>query len=416
MPFPSFPLPVGSLLGLVSFCAWSIAKISTLFAGNSTAGRAHVVLAPSLEGSGGDQAMLDVLLRRIRREWDAEVVLLSYHGWERYDAFRQRYGIRVEYLSSFILRPFRFGALMKRTAFFTFVGADIVDGGYGALKALLRLAVVRCFAAAGAKSAIISFSFSGEPARAMVSALRAMPEKIRLCVRDPVSADRVESIVGRPVVRSADLAFLLAPDRTGTDAEKTWIEAQKATGRVVVGVCVNALFVKDHAADAYSVLVDKLLAENESLAVLIIPHDFRKNSEDLNAAKSLFDSIDTRFGERIFILDHYKSAGQLKTVAGLTDTIVSGRMHFAIAGLGQGVPAFCIRYQGKFEGIFALFGLADYVGRMSVDVSDVTADPGRTAILVSRFLDTRAQTRAELLKKLPDIRALSENNFCFEDP
>lgn len=82
-------------------------------------------------------------------------------------------------------------------------------------------------------------------------------------------------------------------------------------------------------------------------------------------------------------------------------------MHLAIAALGKGVPAICIAYQGKFEGLYQHFGLsaADLLSPSSF----LTQDGIKSALI--EFIDQSDEIRENVGKRLPEILAMSKRNF-----
>lgn len=61
------------------------------------------------------------------------------------------------------------------------------------------------------------------------------------------------------------------------------------------------------------------------------------------------------------------------------DAVVTGRMHLAIACLGQSVPAACISYQDKVEGLYQLLGLEG----LAIDAQFVHSPDASTGLMVN---------------------------------
>jgi polysaccharide pyruvyl transferase WcaK-like protein len=112
-----------------------------------------------------------------------------------------------------------------------------------------------------------------------------------------------------------------------------------------------------------------------------------------------------RFGPRLHMVDGLLDAWDAKAIAGAVDLVLTGRMHFAIAALGQGTPPVSVVYQGKFEGLMQHFGLEaeplllapDKVGSGDAALAAATANAERL--------------RSKILAVLPRVEALSRSNF-----
>ncbi|TLN28532.1 glycosyl transferase family 1, partial [bacterium] len=99
-------------------------------------------------------------------------------------------------------------------------------------------------------------------------------------------------------------------------------------------------------------------------------------------------------------------AAEIKAICGQLDLALSGRMHMAIACLGQGTPVACITYQGKFEGLYRHFELD------GLTIDPVTAtQPGRLAAFFLPVIDRREAIRRQIQSQLPKVRVLAAENF-----
>jgi polysaccharide pyruvyl transferase WcaK-like protein len=372
-----------------------------------------VLMAPSVEGSRGDAAMMEVLLGNLRRTFDGRVVLLCYRRGERYQEFVDRFGVEVRCLEHFARHPLLFRHLLRRTHTFRFIGADIVDGFYSARTTLLRLVVAQAFAHAGCEARMISFSFSATPAENVSEMWRRLPSSLGLLVRDPESQRRLERLLGRTLSRAADLAFLLEPDEKGVEHEIQRIDAERARGQIVVGVGVNALLLDAAGRRALGAILSQLCAENPFLSLVLVAHDFRTNSSDLDAARDTAKNVAPEVAGRISLIDTPYGPRQLKAIASHLDAVFSGRMHFSIAALSQGIPAFCMRYQGKVEGLLELVGLADEIENVSVASEAVSSDWKGVAERVRAFIERRKDLGVRISRELAGVRQLSGLNLQF---
>ncbi|HSW15180.1 MAG TPA: polysaccharide pyruvyl transferase family protein, partial [Solimonas sp.] len=101
------------------------------------------------------------------------------------------------------------------------------------------------------------------------------------------------------------------------------------------------------------------------------------------------------------------SAPALKAVAGAMDGVVTGRMHLAIAALGQGRPVAGLTYQDKFQGLFRHFELPT---DLLMPPSQVV-EPDRLTDLLRRFHADLAELEATVRRRLPQVQELALANL-----
>jgi polysaccharide pyruvyl transferase WcaK-like protein len=370
-----------------------------------------VLMAPSVEGSRGDAAMMEVLLSDLRRSYSGRSVLLCYRRTERHADLVRQFGVEVESLERLARNPLHFRQLLNRTHTFRLIGADIVDGFYSPLTTLLRLSAAQTFAYAGCDARIISFSFCATPAPSVAELWRRLPPSLGLLVRDPESQRRLSALLGREVQQAADLAFLLESDDTGTEEHLHWIAAEQARGQRVVGIGVNALLVDAAGRRALARVLANLATRDQHLSLLLVSHDFRAKSSDLEAARDTLSHLPRELLPRVSVIAREYGPRQLKAIAKRLDAVVSGRMHFSIAALSQGVPAFCFRYQGKVEGLLELVGLARELDAVSIDSGSLEPQWELVAERVHAFLQRRQDLARGISARLEQLRALSALNL-----
>ena len=374
-----------------------------------------VILAPAPQGSRGDAAVLDALIGELSSCSDLPITVLSYRHDEKYIQLAERYGISVQPLAALARRPWIFIDLLSSTKFFRFTAADVIDGVYGEFNALLRIAITETFARAGAESAIISFSLSGKSMPVCLRALRRLPEAVGLVPRDLVSRKRLEEAIGHPATQGADAAFLLRSDATGVHSEVLdWIERQKQAGQQLVGLGFNALLYspsKPEVIKSLSKLTELLTYSEENRAVIFIPHDFRNETSDYLLSKTIFENLTPAAENRVMLLDHPYGPQQLKFVVSHMDAIISARMHLAIAGLSQAIPAFGLRYQGKFEGLYQHLNLLDLFETLTVDADLAIKSPEFTFELIRAFLSQLDDVSSRVKKQVPKVKSLALENI-----
>lgn len=311
------------------------------------------------------------------------------------------------------------GGLLGRRRSLYVMGADVIDGAYGLHNSGLAARSASLAVAAGCGATILGCSCRAEPAPGAMAQLRAMPESVRLCARDPVSRERFERHTGRPVEQVADVAFLLTPDPSHPTAEgvRAWADGQRSAGRRVLAVNVNpqgfekkgglSEGVAEPLRAAHAETLARLLRERPGLSVLLVPHDTREPFGDEHAAGFLHGVLAPEFGERVRLVKLPLRADVIKAIAGCADAVLAGRMHFTIAALGMGVPTACVTYVGKFDGLFELVGLP----RELLVSPAGAADAGVLHAAASSFLDGLGGHASSVASALPRVKALAMRNF-----
>jgi polysaccharide pyruvyl transferase WcaK-like protein len=380
------------------------------------AGRILIVPPARHRGSLGDEAMMTALAQRVLARGAREVALLSSDLNDAWGipgttaAVVSDEGVLGAYTEAF-----RFVSAVLRHEHCYVIGADVLDGYYSESTALRLLRLAAAAADAGVPCTIAGFSLNAAPRPAVVHALRTLPESVRLVCRDAVSQRRLVQHVGRPADLAADLAFLLAPavDSPGVREILGWIEAQKRDGRLVIGINANPLVAARDGEGADAVLAARygdmlvdLASDASRASFVLIPHDVRPGIGDVDVIARIAASLPSAVRARCRMIDAGVRAAEVKAICGALDVVVSGRMHLAIAALGQSVPAACIAYQGKFEGLFQHFQLGD----LTIE-PDKALIPGALSAFVGGMLDRRAAIRESIARALPGVLALATKNI-----
>lgn len=294
-----------------------------------------------------------------------------------------------------------------------FIGADVIDGVYGVDGDCKRLGLLDLAARAGMKTAAINFSVSATPGATATQRLRALPQ-MPMHARDPVSVDRFRTLTGREPVAVADVAFLLTPEARAPEAQAAiaWIREQKAAGRRVLAVNAGGTTFAKMKGDGVAALAECLenwLAASPDRAVLVLPHDYKPAPVgDVKPLEQVAERLSATSPDRVRMVRFPFGAWDAKAIAGEVDCALVARMHFAIACLGMGVPALCVVYQGKFEGLMQHFGLKDVLIPL-----EEAHDPRVLADRLAGFEARLPELRAQIAARLPAVKALSERNFAW---
>ncbi|MSP82195.1 MAG: hypothetical protein EXQ94_04480 [Alphaproteobacteria bacterium] len=293
------------------------------------------------------------------------------------------------------------------------LGADVMDGCYGDSITEMMCDIANTGAASGVPTVLAGFIWSEKPTDGAIRNLRGLHPSVVCNLRDPVSLDRFQLKVGRPANPVADLAFLLRPRVTTTEvaAVLAWMDDVRSNGGRLVVMNVNKLATRALQGSVDQIFADvanHLLAQRGYLHLVLMYHDFRDAQKEAETIGAIHGRILAPHGHRVLKVLGATDAWCAKGVAGAADLVLTGRMHLAIAALGAGVPAVCIVYQGKFEGLMQLFALEDVIlepGRID-SVAPVLACMGRALARLDEM-------KATINSRLPLVRKLALKNVEF---
>jgi polysaccharide pyruvyl transferase WcaK-like protein len=381
---------------------------------------AIIAYAAPTFGSLGDQAMFMVAMQNLRASGHKQITLLAEEKpsqrWHLPQNANQVLNPE-HYFSGSFTESIRFqNNFLSNSALFI-IGADVMDGHYSVTESLKKIHLLQMANTLGFATKVFGFSFNESPAVPVVRALKNLPDTVQLLARDPVSHRRLEHTLERPVRLVADLAFLLQPDPTGESAKSTldWIRYQRAHGARVIGINANALLARGNFGDPLPIAVGlartiiELRQMHPDLRFVLIPHDFRGSFNDVMLNRITYEIVsfhNNSLSENIFTMPSPCSSSEVKAVCGELDLVITGRMHLAIACLGQGTPAMCIGYQGKMEGLFEHFELPNMV------LSPIEAFGSKRLVdMANNLLLDLQNLRGQINKYLPKVFSLARKNF-----
>lgn len=367
----------------------------------------------TLFGSIGDDAMITAVLQHARASNpDVEVDILV-EGSNLVDATLQRGFVPVDIFGKpDFIQALAQQFLARKYDCVVVVGADAMDGYYHPLVSAKLLASADLAAAAGIQNVILGFSFNETPHPALAMFYRSLHPECSLKVRDAISLERLKSFAKTNAALVADSAFSLVPSEPDEDT-RAWIARKRGEGYRVMGFNLHPMLFKNADSAQTETIIRRAVeglqfaADARPVCWLLIPHDYREKIGDQAYLKAIAELVPGSKTDRVRYLDGKWSAPVLKGIAGQLDGLVSGRMHLAIAALGKGVPAICIAYQGKFEGLYRHFGLS--AANLLSPAAFLTQDGIKKALV--EFIDQSDEIRERVGKKLPDILAMSKSNF-----
>ncbi|MBN1688568.1 MAG: polysaccharide pyruvyl transferase family protein [Candidatus Omnitrophica bacterium] len=377
-----------------------------------------LLLPPASPGSLGDEAMLLGAIEQLKVLGVEEIGVLSYMESESWERKVKDPVVKHGYLGNILssmeaLKSFL--CAVKTYQYFCCLGADVMDGHYGEQDTLQRFNFLRLADRMGVKTRLLNLSFNEHPALSSVRALRGLPKSIRISARDPLSLMRLEEKGNRPVAQAADLAFLLAPGEKSDQVREIlrWIDEKRKQGFWVIGINANTQHLQvtqdlslPQYVECFLDALEKLHREVVNTVFVLIPHDERGEMNDETILKAIFDKSSPEVRAHTLKVSFPLTACEIRDICAQLDFLLASRMHLAIAALSQAVPAAGISYQGKFEGLFQLFGMDS----MCLRVSDIITPGVLPDFLKLRIIENK-DWKDRIERKLGEIRGLARNNF-----
>jgi colanic acid/amylovoran biosynthesis protein len=384
-------------------------------------GEKRALLLPTASpGNLGDDAVFRATVGELKASGYDFVTIISFREDERYDipgaqtvVLPLHHNPGGDHYLTFVEE------LARYTHYFVW-GADIVDGTHGIEVVMPRCITANLAARLGVKVHLCSFSVAQNRSQKAMELLRGLDPSVLIQCRDPISAQRLRSeLPNRTVEVTADLAFMLISghDAPLAKAAKAWADARRAEGKVLMGVNINDLFCsnfgipKEDLLNAFARGLTGLHEAHPRIAFIYIPHDTHANKmlgkmTDFSLARELHALLPEMIRNDAFLPGEALSAPDVRAICSYLDLIFSSRMHLAIASLAVGTPVFALAYQGKFEGLYAHFGLKD----MFITHQDLKSDTAVIDFLLSAVA-RRAEVRADIARELPRVKALARRNL-----
>lgn len=325
-----------------------------------------LIVSPALQGSLGDEAMIQAIATHLRNHGARKVGLLVFSSgiqWGEVTGI-DRHEMLPGALDHFgLTERAKLARIGESYDASVMIGADVLDGHYSVARSRRRLAMFETLGASGLRLVVAGFSVNGQMDAACHSDLRHLSRKAMLCLRDPESYARLD-VPPAAKALTADTAFLLTPGpRTASEATLiAKLAGMRDSGTEFFACNINAqVFAGQHPTsldrhvEAIAEAVASLKASGAAFNVLLMPHDRRGALSDAVLLQRLEAALRSRGVAEISVMPSDLCPSAVKAIAGLCSAALTGRMHFAIACLGMGVPVLGIPYQGKFEGLFELF-------------------------------------------------------------
>lgn len=293
---------------------------------------------------------------------------------------------------------------------FVVMGADVLDGAYGAINSIQRLRFLNLAAKIGMKTAISGCSFNGTKDKRILKLLIAAERSGTVIhAREKVSSVRLQGFLQK-VVRVADLAFRVNVEKYPIASKIAGIKSHAANWKenagLVVGINLCGWHIKDKDSffENFATAILKLNDPQQKLALILIPHDTR---EDGWSDLATLEAFRLKISKRIEIIgapQDIRSGLDAKQAVSCCDVLLTGRMHLAIAAHDQGVPAVSFSYQGKFEGLYDLYN-------MKTEWLVNYANPEDAVKTLSNAIKERKELSKIILGRKSSVHLAASQNF-----
>jgi len=306
----------------------------------------------------GDQAMLLVLAARLEAQCGITNICVGTAD-ERGDAATRAMGWTP-------VRLFDDGSSLETSlgrieatgaAQMALVGADVLDGALDPAFSGRLLMLVDAMRQRGRRVIVTGFSVGQDLNAGLRDVFARLHAAGALNVRDPVSVERLATLIGERPKLVADMAFLLQPAATGrTRSTQEWISAQRTAGRRILGFNLHP-FPHDlttgreraKLVQVAATLIDRLTAHG--LSLVLLPHDSRTGAGDELVLDDIARAVSNDSRAYLRSEDTGLRADEAKAMAGMTDLVMTARMHLAIAALGTGTPVLVVGGPAKLDGL-----------------------------------------------------------------
>lgn len=316
------------------------------------------ICTPASGGSVGDQALLQGAIDGLYEKFGQDKFIVKqivHSNWEPIEVINGC--SHITFLGNYYGGFARIVLQLIRAKHFSVIGADMMDGIYTSEWVHSIIQLCNTADKLNIPTTIFGFSFSETPTDEAIKAIKSLNSNTQLCFRDPISKKRFDALIKRETRLVADLAFMLKPRLLSKNAIEAheWIKQRKQKRQLVFAININAHPIDEGQRksyfQAYAYIIEQLLSENENMNFVLLPHDIRGNVSDVVSLLSTKEMLSVKSLEKVHMLNPPFDAWEIKAIMKGIDLVITGRMHLAIAALGQGIPVICSVYYGKFEGL-----------------------------------------------------------------
>ncbi len=238
-------------------------------------------------------------------------------------------------------------------------------------------------------------------------------------VRDQVTLDYLQSIgvTPRRLGLTADLAFLMEPVDVAIGRDRLLQLIGEDSAGPLLGVSLSFLIEKHyrkkcpvaHQESFVELMARSLDAWVERYQGLVVFFAHVTGPGALKDDREACRSVAQQMKHPAFVLEEDLSPAAIKGTIRHCDLFFGARMHANIAALSSFVPTIAISYSHKTPGIMNQLGCGEFVLPIEALSKDLIL---RT---FERLYQTREEVRGRLHLRMPEIRALSEENLTRAD-
>jgi polysaccharide pyruvyl transferase WcaK-like protein len=375
-----------------------------------------LIIPPArVPGGIGDDAMLSSIIDHLLSHNFKRIGIVTFdtqHKWRTQEFVTDVVGAVAR------ADKFRLVNMLNRYTHVYCVGADVLDGFYSDMGACYRLSLVELAGKLGLKTTIVGFSFNEKPTSNAVKAFSKLPSNVQICCRESISRERLSRYIQHPINLVSDVAFLLKPVHQSELVTEIagWVANQKAVGRTVVGFNAKHLYPGEgkkmsnrDLINIYASALTTVFQQDPNISFLLIPHDTRGDLSDVALAEAIFNALPAEMQPYCKQVPLPCRAAEIKGICAHLDMVITGRMHLAIACLGQVTPVAGITYQGKFEGLFEHFHFD--LEKLLIGPENALQE-GKLAAFMLAVIPQREAIKKQIQAELGKVQSLARKNFA----
>ena len=216
-----------------------------------------------------------------------------------------------------------------------------------------------------------------------------------------------------------DAAFVLDPQKPEQLEIGSFSDIRNEDS-VVVGLNISGLlynggYTQDNMFKLkanYPELILKIceqILENKNTLLLLVPHVFPPKEyeveSDSNACLDVYNKLQEKFPNRIFMARGEYSHSEIKYIIGMCDFFLGSRMHSCIAALSQEIPAVGLAYSKKFIGVYNSIN----AGELVIELRDQSED--EILKKINKLFSEREKIASNLKNTIPGIKDKVQNTL-----
>ena len=337
-----------------------------------------IIIPPDGFGSKGDEAMIYGALNLIDTGKKVKILTPRTAGWQN----------RVKMPGCFYEEITCDTASMKHqvkdTKIGIIVGADIIDGTQETSAALARFDVAEKIVKNGGECYIFC-SFRKGVDNKIIEKINSLPRGVKFYLRDIVSLKNFKQATRRDCEYFPDLAYFSTDENSlKTVTRINRLLSIKRHHQDVIGVNLSETsfrsFYEERTNEIrkkyINTVLESIIDASKNPFLVLITHDTRHWDgywSDFDYAKCAAKILEKQGFKNFLVLDQNLSHAQICKIIKSTDTLVTGRMHLAVAAFKNGVIPVAYTGDGrtdfsmndKFHGMFM-----DRIGSDSLVIHD----------------------------------------------